>query len=200
MIVYTGKQFWNDFNNGDEWLFQDANRPRDNNKFKIKPWLQSEKIDVKQSAKNIVTGMANMVAAWSRYVNRITSPIVYSLPRLDVKSRAWNPWCKVNNDWDLEITEDGTYIIQAFTEYIFPTNPTSWQNYIEYVALLKLTDKWWVVQTKTQGRVCSNNDQLMTRQVWWFTAWTIFTVWAAHTYWPGTTVELYEAINVQKLG
>jgi hypothetical protein len=38
MIVYAGKQFWNDFNNGDEALFQDANRPRDNDKFKIKPW------------------------------------------------------------------------------------------------------------------------------------------------------------------
>lgn len=43
MIVYAGKQFWNDFNNGDEALFQDANRPRDNDKFKIRPWLQSDK-------------------------------------------------------------------------------------------------------------------------------------------------------------
>ena len=43
MIVYAGKQFWNEFNNGDEALFQDANRPRDNDKFKIQPWLQSWK-------------------------------------------------------------------------------------------------------------------------------------------------------------
>lgn len=43
MIVYAGKQFWNDFNNGDEALFQDANRPRDNDKFKIRPWLQSDR-------------------------------------------------------------------------------------------------------------------------------------------------------------
>ena len=43
MIVYAGKQFWNDFNNGDEALFQDANRPRDNDKFKIRPWMQSWK-------------------------------------------------------------------------------------------------------------------------------------------------------------
>lgn len=43
MIVYAGKQFWNDFNNWDEWVFQDANRPRDNDKFKLRPWLQSDK-------------------------------------------------------------------------------------------------------------------------------------------------------------
>ena len=43
MIVYAWKQFWNDLNNGDEALFQDANRPRDNDKFKLRPWLQSDK-------------------------------------------------------------------------------------------------------------------------------------------------------------
>lgn len=43
MIVYAGKQYWNEFNNGDEALFQDANRPRDDDKFKIQPWLQSWK-------------------------------------------------------------------------------------------------------------------------------------------------------------
>lgn len=43
MIVYTWKQYWNEFNNWDEALFQDANRPRDEDKFKIRPWLQSWK-------------------------------------------------------------------------------------------------------------------------------------------------------------
>lgn len=52
MIVYAGKQFWNDFNNGDEWVFQDANRPRDNDKFKLRPWLQSDKWDWKSTNKN----------------------------------------------------------------------------------------------------------------------------------------------------
>ena len=52
MIVYAGKQFWNDFNNGDEWVFQDANRPRDNDKFKLQPWLQSWKWDWRWTNKN----------------------------------------------------------------------------------------------------------------------------------------------------
>ncbi len=52
MIVYTGKQRWNDFNNWDEWVFQDANRPRDNDKFKLRPWLQSGKWDWRDTNKN----------------------------------------------------------------------------------------------------------------------------------------------------
>ena len=52
MIVYAGKQFWNNFNNWDEALFQDANRPRDNDMFKIKPWMQAEKWDWKKTNKN----------------------------------------------------------------------------------------------------------------------------------------------------
>ena len=47
MIVYAGKQFWNDFNNGDEALFQDADRPRDNDKFKIRAWVQAQKNDLR---------------------------------------------------------------------------------------------------------------------------------------------------------
>lgn len=43
MIVYAWKQYWNEFNNWDEALFQDANRPRDNDMFKIRPWMQSGK-------------------------------------------------------------------------------------------------------------------------------------------------------------
>ncbi len=53
MIVYPWKQRWNDFNNGDEALFQDANRPRDNDKFKIKYWVQTRKQDLRTANTNI---------------------------------------------------------------------------------------------------------------------------------------------------
>ena len=52
MIVYAGKQFWNNFNNWDEWVFQDANRPRDDDKFKIRPWFQSWRRDWKATNSN----------------------------------------------------------------------------------------------------------------------------------------------------
>ena len=45
MKVYSWRQFWNNFNSWDEGLFQDANRPRDDDKFKIKPWRQTEKLN-----------------------------------------------------------------------------------------------------------------------------------------------------------
>lgn len=47
MIVYAGKQFWNDFNNGDEALFEDAGLPRDSNKFKIQQGIQARKQDLR---------------------------------------------------------------------------------------------------------------------------------------------------------
>ena len=53
MIVYAGKQFWNDFNNGDEALFEDAVLPRDSNKFKIQAWVQSRKQDLRTANTNI---------------------------------------------------------------------------------------------------------------------------------------------------
>lgn len=62
MIVYAGKQYWNDFNNWDEALFQDAERPRDNDKFKIKPWMQSGKWDFRSSNKN--TDLSQIVVKW----------------------------------------------------------------------------------------------------------------------------------------
>ena len=47
MIVYAGKQRWNNFNNWDEALFQDANRPRDNDMFKIQAWINARKQDLR---------------------------------------------------------------------------------------------------------------------------------------------------------
>ena len=52
MIVYTWKQYWNEFNNWDEGLFQDANRPRDEDKFKLRPWLQSDKWKFREANKD----------------------------------------------------------------------------------------------------------------------------------------------------
>ena len=57
MIVYPNKQFWNDFNNWDEALFQDANRPRDEDKFKIQPWMQSWRWNWKTTNKNRMPSM-----------------------------------------------------------------------------------------------------------------------------------------------
>lgn len=65
MIVYAGKQFWNDFNNWDEGVFQDANRPRDFDKFKLRPWLQSDKWNWRRSNKDTQPKIATFTWLWS---------------------------------------------------------------------------------------------------------------------------------------
>ena len=46
--------YWNNFNNWDEALLSDSNRPRDEFWFRIKPWMQSDKWDYRSSLKNIL--------------------------------------------------------------------------------------------------------------------------------------------------
>ena len=199
MIVYTWKQFWNDFNNGDEALFQDANRPRDNDKFRIQPWKQTEKWDFRTSNKNINTKAPELICHAGISASAGTTYLYPEALILDEK--IWDPWCVISEDWKIEIVEDGTYIIQALCQFRFDSTPSGWQNYIENLALLKKRDDAFVIQTKSQGRVCANTsehiDQLSALYTWWFTKWTVFTVWACHTY--SSTITLYEAISIQRL-
>lgn len=199
MIVYTGKQYWNDFNNWDEALFQDANRPRDNDKFKIKPWLQSEKWDFRQGNKNI-----NIKAPELRCHQAISASswTTYLMPATLIQDeKIWDPWCIINDDGKIEIVEDGTYIIQAICQFRFSSTPSSWHTYIENVALLRRGDGVWLIQAKSQGRVCANTsehqDQLYALYTGWLTKWTMLTVWACHTY--SSTITLYEIMSVQRL-
>ena len=199
MIVYTGKQYWNSFNNWDEALFQDANRPRDNDMFKIKPWLQSDKWKFRESNKDINTQTSELIAHGIIYASSWT--VYLYPPTLTQDEKVWDPWCIITEDWKIEIVEDGTYILQAACQFRFSSTPSDWYKYIEDLALLKQEDGWWVTHATAQGRVCANTnlhrDQLSTMYTWWVAKWTIFTVWACHTYW--STITLYEIISIQRL-
>ena len=201
MIVYTGKQYWNDFNNWDEGLFQDANRPRDDDKFKIKPWLQSEKMNFRQSTKNISTRTSELIATATISILSWTE---YKYPdKLTQKEKIWDPWCIINDGWDIEIVEDWTYIIQASCQFKFSTAPVNWYLYIEDMALLRYNDWGWLSQARTQGRACANNsnhiDQLSVLYTWWITKGGIFTVWAFHNYWGGNYITINQSISIQRL-
>lgn len=201
MIVYAGKQFWNDFNNGDEALFQDANRPRDNDKFKIRPWLQSDKWDFRSGNKNIYTLASNLRASWLNSVAHLSwykFPEDLTIPTLKELQKSWDPWCIVKNG-NIEIVESGTYIVQAFAEFIYPWALSNGYQYIETVELLEYdTEEWkWGALNMNQARACWDKDQLLTWQVWWYEKWTIFNMWAGHTYW--SNVEIYQVLNIQRL-
>ena len=204
MIVYAGKQFWNDFNNGDEALFQDANRPRDNDKFKIRPWLQSDKWKQREVNKEITTVASQLLAAWrtSNVSPAYSMPDNCTIPTLIEVTKEGNPWCIVNKDWNIEIVEDGTYIIQASTQFMPPSAPSSWYNYTEEVCLLKHQTgnyTWfdWKMITLNQARMCGYGDEIMARWAWWFKKWDILNVWAIHTY--TSNVSLLQRMNVQRL-
>lgn len=204
MIVYTWKQRWNDFNNGDEALFQDANRPRDNDKFKLRPWLQSDKWKQREVNKDITTVASQLIAGWTtdNVSSSSTMPDSCTIPKLTSSIKKWDPWCIVNKDWNIEIVEDGTYIIQALTQFIPPSVPSNWYNYVEEVCLLehKTWNYTWFerqVKTLTQARLCGKWDELMAWWAGWFTKWTILNVWAIHNYTSAMT--LYQRMNIQRL-
>ena len=113
MMVYWGKQFWNDFNNWDEWVFQDASRPRDSDKFKLKPWLQSDKWDWRQSNKNTEVNLvaSQLMAKWLTKTSAGTSfPRDYWIPYLqesytasDLSALNWYKDTKWVTRWTAEL-------------------------------------------------------------------------------------------------
>lgn len=197
MIVYTGKQFWNDFNNWDEGLFQDANRPRDDNKFKIRPWLQSDKWKQRDTNKDIYTRAASLIGESTKSAGAAWSlPDDFTVATLTDKYKNWDPWC-ILRDWNLVIQRSWTYILQAFCQFIIDSL-SSWYYYSHYVALLRYRDSKWNIMNMTQWRFCGTWDQLMTWQIWWFNEWDVFNVWAAHNF--NDSVTMYEVLNAYRLG
>lgn len=90
MIVYAGKQYGNEFNNGDEALFEDAKRPRDSQMFKITPWMQGWRWDWKKTNKNREPSLFHAygfsLVEWANPVNnKSTDGIVWK--RIRFKSK-----------------------------------------------------------------------------------------------------------------
>jgi hypothetical protein len=204
MIVYTGKNFWNDFNNGDEGLFQDANWPRDDDKFKLRPWLQSDRWDWRWSNKNISTVASQLYATWTttNVAASYNMPDGCTISKLSEMGREGNPWCIVNKDWNVEITENGTYIIQASTQFLPPSAPSSWFYYVEEVCLLshKTWNYTWferAIRTLNQVRMCGSGDEVMALWVWWHRKWEVLNVWAIHNY--TQSMELFQRMNIWRL-
>lgn len=196
MIVYTGKQYWNDFNNWDEALFQDASRPRDSNMFKVRPWLQSDKWKQRETNKDIYVDAAELhwwgqTLAWSGG----SFPDGYTIPNLQQDIKRGDPWCIINDDWNIEIVESWTYIIEASCQFIYPSNPSN--SVIENVVLARFKDWQWEAVTQNQWRACMASDLVMASITWWFSKWGIFNVAAAHNY--GSQITLFEVMNVHKL-
>ena len=196
MKVYSWRQYWNNFNSWDEGLFQDANRPRDNDKFKLRPWLQSDKWKQRETTKDITVEAAQLLGWGQTNIwAASTFPDGWFIPKLQQLVKKGNPWCIINNDWNIEITEDGTYILQASCQFQYSSAPNV--NVVENIYLVKLNNWEWDPITMAQWRACKANDLQVATFVWWYNKGTVFNVCAGHNL--NASVYLYAVMNIQRL-
>lgn len=132
----TLSSWWNNFNNGDEALFQDAPRPRDSHWFKIQPWMQSDKWWWKDSMWDAY--LRQLLIKWPKFVTWIS----------DWNAVWWNPvefkeeWTAADIDWVMG--------------YHYWTSNANWyldQSYFDYLKAFKKGSPW--VNIKDWMAYCS---------------------------------------------
>lgn len=211
MIVYSWKQFWNNFNNGDEWLFQDADRPRDSNMFKIQHWIQTGRQDLRTANSWIAaqgTFYGVKVQTWgairiwetAALKNKYTAsdfPWLDSFVAMDGTTYSaeaianglkpviiWRPY--VNADWDIVIWKSGVYAVTCQCLYVAPTwydvSSTTFSRNSAYYKFYVSLMLNWVASMWTQSRGCGSADALSVFYVWWFDTWDRLNTGFFHTY------------------
>lgn len=227
MIVYAGKQFWNDFNNGDEALFQDASLPRDDFMFKIQHWLQANKQDWRTANKNINMAQALVRCivknpSWTyttpsfktEYADNDFSFIVWYTPNWwtaitseqasqlarESKIQTWQ-WdaCIAVNNWNVIIQKSWTYIIEAFAEFVYPTwyNVNTSYQKIEYVALKSYKNWAWQVVLWSTDRACGTRSYRKASYVTNAVAGDILNLETGQNSWYNTLVNVW--LNAYRL-
>lgn len=103
MIMYAWKQFGNDFRNGDDAVFWDSNRPRDDNGTKIRPWLQGDKWSFRDVNKK--TDFSDIVLKWWSEVAKTDpwTPVKFEIPTIRKDWGGKSDWLSV---WYPEIAWD----------------------------------------------------------------------------------------------
>ncbi len=222
MIVYTGKQFWNDFNNWDEALFQDANRPRDDDKFQIRPWFNARKNDLRIANSWIAaqwTFQWVKVQAWQSNMIWNTAYMKDSYTASDfsdlnsfvaadgttysaeavakwIKTTiVWRPYANASN-WDIVIWKSGVYAVTCQCVFIAPSwySVSNSVNYKFYVSLMMN----WVASQWTQWRWCGTIDAHSVFYIGWFDTWDRLNAGFLHTYTTNAFL-CQPSINVYRL-
>ena len=119
MIMYTWKQFGNDFRNGDDAVFWDSNRPRDENGFKLRPWLQGDKWSFRDVNKK--TWFSQIVLKWWSDIQSTPNnqPVIQEIPVIKAK---WERADRNNIAWYPYVIEDSRWKAWAFSNEIW-NNP-----------------------------------------------------------------------------
>ena len=172
MINFKQWDSWgNNFNNWDEALLSDSNRPRDEFWFKVKPWMQSWKRDLRSSNKNIY--LDQCVVRWARKItSNSTNFYNFSSIKIDLfTDTKWNidvwtfnsaiAWTmtddtleeslkcyKIGNlswtckNWNLIVPEAWSYLINYYVEFFYNTSHDVSRNYSNLAMLYSYTE-WW---------------------------------------------------------
>lgn len=206
MIVYAGKQYWNEFNNWDEALFEDAGLPRDSNMFKILPWINTGKNDLRTANSWIA---AQWLFQWLKLKDGNASAYAYSVANMKNSYTAsdfaevssfvaadgttynpetlakwiwstiiWRPY--VNADGDIIIGKSWLYAVTCQCLFVSPTwyNANNSRQYKFYVYFIVN----WQMDMWTQWRWCWDIDTYSLFFMGWFNTWDKLNVWFTHTY------------------
>jgi len=193
MIVYAGKQYWNEFNNWDEALFQDANRPRDDENFKIQPWMQGRKQDLR-------TANSGIAAQWTFYWSKSQawqSTISFNVAEMNNKDSViiWKP-CVHASNWDIVVGKSWVYAVTCQAQFVAPNwyNVNNSVNYKFYVAFLLNG----LPSMYTQHRWCGSMDTYSVFYVWWLDAGDKVNVGFLHTD-TSDTFTVNSSMNLYRL-
>ena len=168
----TLSSWWNNFNNGDEALFNDASLPRDSYGFKIQPWMQSDKLDYWTQVKDFY--LDQITAVWGKEIagmswelkntviplkwldNLPFSTYWVSQSDVDKKGKTYTKWSlawKVNDKWGIVIPAPWSYMINFYAEVYF--DPAIWQTSFLVSLLDKNNDVYY-----TDAKVASINPDV----------------------------------------
>lgn len=222
----TLSSWWNNFNNGDEALFNDASLPRDSYWFKIQPWMQTDKNDWRAS--NSWIWLQQIIIKWwvkvpwtedwqelapktTNFKKEYTSSDFsflewYTTAMWQVLSAsAWAEERKAEEEWmcpvwvqgwDVVINQSWSYIIQAYCDFSYPSWYDSSTSYQYKEFVYLISDN--KVSVRQQARACWTVDWVSALYVWFIKQWTRLNVWVAHTY-TDADVVCWTALNVYKL-
>lgn len=119
-------EFWNNNNyvNSDEARLDDATRPRDKFWFRLQPWRQMDKWDMKSSIKNYLPQVS---AVWWKEITWANTLVDTMIPLwLWATALQWLPYTTYNTSLQAILWE----WIWGYTEWNLP-----W----------KIDDKWWII-------------------------------------------------------
>lgn len=119
MIMYAWKQFWNNLRNWDDAVFGDSNRPRDEDWFKLRPWLQSDKWTFRDVNKK--TWFSQLVLKWYTDCTSSTpwKPAIWEVPIIKKK---WTKEARTATWYPSVFRNDASYELWAYDNE-FSNNP-----------------------------------------------------------------------------